>query len=226
MFTLGRIEMGEHLRNYDDGVNVLVSDSQPVIRTGVKNIIESDLGIEVENTLECAELILEYCQKKNPRLIIIDCFLIKEGPDFIRKIKEVSPETNILVLTLEDDPIDVCMAMNYGASGYVLKTASMDSLKDAILRTFNGETYLAKNMVMHLVETVSSTEKSGNSFGLSKRELQVLTEISKGKTNKEIAYSLQISIRTVETHRYNIRGKTSAYTNAKLIKIAKQLGLA
>lgn len=213
------------LKDFAENPEVLVSDLMPVVRNGIKNLIEADLDMNVEDNISSAENILEYCKTKKPKLIVIDCFLLKEGPEFIKKIKKISPNTNILVLTLEKDPIDVYDAMNSGATGYVLKTAPVEVLMDAISRTMNGETYLAKNMIMRLFQNVSTSEKTGNPYGLSNREMDVLKEISKGKTNKEIATALGISIRTVETHRYNLRSKTDAYTNSKLVKIAKQLGL-
>lgn len=217
--------MDNSIENLEVGSDVIVSDLQPVVRNGVKNLIEANLNTDVEHSISSPEEILDYCKSKKPKLIVIDCFLLDEGPEFIKQIKEASPNTNILILTLEEDPTDVYIAMNFGATGFVSKTAPVEALNDAIARTMKGETYLAKNMIMRLVENVSTKEKTGNTFGLTKREMDVLREISNGKTNKEIASALTISIRTVETHRHNLRNKTSAYTNSKLTRIAKQLGL-
>ena len=102
---------------------------------------------------------------------------------------------------------------------------SIEALKEAISRTLRGEIYLANRLSKRDVVKVSSTDKTGNMYGLSKREIDVLRELSRGKINKEIATGLNISIRTVEKHRSNLRSKTATYSTSKLNAIASQMGL-
>lgn len=206
-------------------IEVVVVDTQAVVRNGVRSIIENSENFTVESAMETPQEVLEYCKVNQPELIIVDCFLMERGVNFIRDVKKISPTTNVLVLTLTEDPIDIRIALYEGATGYVLKTASEAVLLDAVRQTGRGNAYLPKSMLSNLVDAVNMAQSKGNGFGLTKRELDILRHISMGMTNKEIARQLKISVRTIETHRFNIRAKTSASSNSKLIQVARHLGL-
>lgn len=202
---------------------IVVADNEAVVRSGVKTIVEEKTDITVMAGISSASEVLSYCEEQQPPLIVVDCFLFDDGPGFIKAIKHVSPKTHVLVLTLQDSPINIKLALTEGATGYVLKTADEEALIDAVLQTLQGNTYLPPNMLNQLMSFVNMAKNNGNSFGLTDREIEVITYISKGFSNKQIAREMDISVRTVETHRYNLKTKTMATSTSQLVEIAQHI---
>lgn len=209
----------------DDRISVVVVDIQAVVRIGVRSIIENSEKFAVQSNLETVKEIIEYCEREKPELIVVDCFLVDQGPGIIRKIRDCSPNSNVLVLTMTEDPIDIQAALYEGAIGYVSKNASEKVLTEAITQTARGNSYIPKAMISSLVGKFNSRQNKSNGFGLTRREIEILSGIIKGMTNKEMARLLKLSVRTIEAHRSNIRTKTSAKTNAKLFQVARHLEL-
>lgn len=202
---------------------IVVADNETVVRSGVKTIIEEKTGINVMAGISSSQEVLAYCETHQPQLIVVDCFLFDDGPNFIKAVKEVSPKTYVLVLTLKDDPLNIKLALTEGASGYVLKTADEAALIEAVLQTIRGNTYLPPNMLNQLISFINTPQNNSNSFGLTEREIEIINYISKGYTNKQIAKELDISVRTVETHRYNLKSKTLATSTSQLVQIANHI---
>lgn len=203
---------------------IVVADNETAVRSGVKTIIEEKTDIDVVAGISSADEVLAFCKEKQPPLIVVDCFLFDDGPNFIKAVKQISPKTHVLVLTLKNDPLNIKLALTEGASGYVLKTADEAALIEAVMQTIQGNTYLPPNMLNQLMSFVNAPQaNNNNSFGLTGREVEIINLISNGYTNKQIARELDISVRTVETHRYNLKAKTAATSTSQLVQIAKHI---
>ena len=137
------------------------------------------------------------------------------GPSFWR---ETTPETAIVVLTMQDDPAFAREALQGGAQGFVLKEAADEELLEAVKLAARGDTYLNPRLGARLA--AQPPAPAGPPDGLSERELEVLRLIALGHTNVEIGEQLYLSTRTVETHRAHIQQKTRASTLAELVRYA------
>ena len=141
----------------------------------------------------------------------------------IPQLCESTPETGIVVLTMQDDPAFARQAVQNGALGFVLKEAADDELLEAVRLAARGETYLNPRLGARLAP--QPTEPAGPPDDLSERELDVLRLIALGHTNAEIGGQLFLSVRTVETHRAHIQQKTLPSTRAELVRYAIEHGL-
>lgn len=175
----------------------------------------------------------EYLNKPpdiEPDIILMDINMPDmTGIELTRIIKEINPNVKILALTMFEDILYIQKMIHSGANGYILKSADMQVLVDAIKTVANGGTFLGdeiQNTILEKVGTIDSEDfKDLNQNKLSKRELEILFLITKEFSNSQIAKKLFISERTVETHRKNIMAKTKSKNTAGLVKHAIREGL-
>lgn len=217
--------VGDGMQVPGDTFKVVVADQQPIVRSGVKYHLASEANVEIVAEYDDVSQLYRDGQV-GADLIIMDCYPLSESvSDAISRVKSLSPETKVLIFTMSNDPIDVQVAISEGASGYVLKSAQCSELIDAVRVVLHGGSYLPRQLLDCLIEAVNKSRSSGNMFGLTSREIDILSEIGRGLSNKEIARKFDISVRTVETHRQNIRAKTTVTTNSGLMRVASHLGL-
>ena len=158
----------------------------------------------------------------HPDVLVLDLNMPGgSGLEAIAKIREESPDTQIVVLTMQQEPAFARQALVAGALGYVLKEAAADDLVVAVRRAAAGESYLTPR----LGARIASEPPDGPPGDLSERELDVLKLIALGHTNAEIASQLFLSVRTVETHRAHIQAKLRLSTRAELVAYALDNGL-
>jgi len=141
----------------------------------------------------------------------------------IPQLRESTPETSLVVLTMQDDPAFARQALQSGALGFVLKEAADEELLEAVRLAARGETYLNPRLGARIA--AQPPEPSGPPDDLSEREVDVLRLIALGHTNAEIGAQLYLSVRTVETHRSHIQQKTNRTTRAELVRYAIEHGL-
>jgi two-component system response regulator NreC len=147
----------------------------------------------------------------------------ESGLEAIPRLRETTPDTAIVVLTMQDDPAFARQALQTGALGFVLKEAADEELLEAIRLAAEGDTYLNPRLGARLA--AEPPEPSGPPDDLSEREVEVLRLIALGHTNGEIAQQLFLSTRTVETHRAHIQQKVRRTTRAELVRYALEHGL-
>lgn len=207
-------------------ITVMIADTHPLFRDGLKARLEKFSDFEIVGHDEDIYDILTACQKHLPRILLMDIFIPGlEGAKLIPKFQKISPKTKILVASDNEDPIDVQMVLSEGASGYILKRASSEEFVNAIRVVSRDGSYLPASLMANLISAAKKTRFSGNMFGLTTREIDILRELAIGACNKKIAKKLDISVRTVETHRQNIRQKTGAFATADLLRVAARLGI-
>lgn len=203
-------------------IRVVIADDHAVVRRGLRALLESDPGFDVVAEADDIESARRYTRGHHPDVLVLDLNM-PEGSsiDAIPDIRRESPETRIVILTMQDEPAYARQALGAGVLGYVLKDAADTELVEAVRRAARGDTYLNPRLGARL----ASEPPPGPPDGLSEREVEVLRLIALGHTNAEIAESLYLSVRTVETHRSHIQQKLRLATRAELVRYALEHNL-
>jgi two-component system, NarL family, response regulator NreC len=198
-------------------IGIVIADDHAVVRRGLKQLLGSEPGFEVLAEAGDIDAARRYVRGHHPDVLVLDLNLpgglsLTEIP----AIREEAPQTQIVVLTMQNEPAYARQALSAGALGYVLKESAETELVEAVRRAAAGEAYLNPR----LGARVAAEPPPGPPDGLSERELEVLRMISLGYTNNEIADQLYLSVRTVETHRAHIQQKLRLNSRAELVRYA------
>jgi two-component system response regulator NreC len=203
---------------------IVLADDHKVVRSGLRMLLESDPRLQVVGEAGDIASTLETVLDRRPRVLVLDINMAGEsGLDAIPQLRAEAPETQIVVLTMQEDPAFARAALRAGAVGYVLKDAADTELTNAVELAAEGRTYLNPELGAKLV--AEPPENEGRPDKLSPREVEVLRLIALGHTNGEIAASLFLSVRTVESHRAHIQQKISLTNRAELVAYAHEHGL-
>jgi DNA-binding NarL/FixJ family response regulator len=191
-------------------IKVLIVDDHHVVRRGLLFFLKTQKDIEIVGEASNGEEAVQLIQQLKPDVVLMDLVMpVMDGIEATKKIKEMAPETKILILTSFSDQDHVIPAIRAGASGYQLKDIEPDELVRTIRAVFYGDSQLHPKVTSHVMNHLAGgAPKEENRINeLTKREREVLAEIAKGKSNKEIAASLFITEKTVKTHVSNILAK-------------------
>ena len=197
-------------------IRVVIADDHPVVRRGLRELLEAERDFEVVAEAGDIAGARRYVRGHHPDVLVLDLNM-PEGSslDSVPDIRTEAPNTAIVVLTMQDEPAYVRQALGAGALGYVLKDAADDELVEAVRRAAAGDTYLNPRLGARVAAV-----RFGPPDGLSEREVEVLKLIALGHTNAEIAAQLYLSVRTVETHRSHIQHKLGLGTRSALVRYA------
>lgn len=188
-----------------DNINIIIADDHSILRQGIKQILGLEPFINVIGEAADGAQAIDIIKKLKPDVALLDINMpVFNGIEVIKKLKELELKTKIIVFTIHAEKEYLQEALNSGATGYVLKDAESDVLVDAIKKAFKGENYVPSNMAIELIKGYGNKPADTNDNDLTGRESEVLKEISKGLSNKEIAVSLIISEKTVKNHISNI----------------------
>ncbi|EBA16434.1 DNA-binding response regulator, LuxR family protein [Roseobacter sp. SK209-2-6] len=204
-----------------DMIRVLIVDDHPMVAEGIQSILESYDDIEVLASLTDGSEAVAQAQTLGPDVILMDLNMPKLGGlSATEMILENHPETRILILSMHDSPEYISTALSHGAMGYVLKDVPTEEIKLAIDTVMRGERYLCTGAQGAMAPKEGETREA-----LTGREQTILLELAQGKSNKEVALHLDISVRTVETHRKNIKRKLGISSTAGLTRYALEHGV-
>ena len=204
-----------------DKISVLLVDDHSLVRRGFRRMLEDAPDILVVGEASDGAEAIRLAQELRPRLIIMDCALPgMSGLIAARRILEMHPQIAILMLSMHSEDTLVRQALDAGARGYILKNAVDLELVTAIRRVAAGETVLDPQLSRPAVL------KGERDYGLTVRELEILQLIVDGKSNKEIAAQLDLSVNTVAVHRANIMDALGIHKTAELVVYAIRNGLA
>jgi two-component system response regulator NreC len=207
-----------------DAVKVVLADDHAVVRSGLRMLLEAEDALHVVAEAGDVPTAMRMVRAHRPQVAVLDLNMPGGSVlDAIPELRESTPETAIVVLTMQDDPAFARQALQNGALGFVLKEAADDELLQAVRLAAQGETYLNPRLGARLA--AQPTEPEGPPDDLSPRELDVLRLIALGHTNTAIGNQLYLSVRTVETHRAHIQQKTRRSTRAELVRYAIENGL-
>ena len=212
-------------------IRVLLADDHAVLRSGLRLLIERQPGIEVVGEAGDGNEALAKAKALQPDLVLLDINMPGlDGLAALPRIRQESPASRVLILTMHDDVSYLQEALRAGASGYVLKRAVDSELLMAIQAVMRGETYVHSAMTQKLLQTMDADKSSAKNEpdpwdALSERERDVLRLVALGYTNQEVADALFLSVKTVETYRSRGMEKLGLQTRAQLVKSALKRGL-
>src|SRR5579859_290031 len=203
-----------------DKITVLLVDDHTLVRRGFRRMLDDDQTLEVVGEASNGAEAVKLAAKLRPQVIVMDCQLPEmSGLEATRKILQSLPDTAILMLSMHSEDTLVRQALEAGARGYVLKNAMDLDLTNAIKGVAAGKSVIDPQVKR------TETLKGEREAGLTSRELEVLQHIVAGKSNKEIASELDLSVNTVSVHRANIMDRLGIHKTAELVVYAIRNGL-
>jgi len=207
-----------------DSIRILLVDDHEVLRTGLKMLLTSQGNIVVLDDVNSVEEALVFLEKNEVDVVMTDITMPeRNGIELAREIKNNYKEIHVVMLTMHLEDTFILASVEAGAKGYVVKDSGQEEIIQAINTVAKGEMYLTGAVSDVLTKSLLQNKKEEEvqeGYHLSERELEVLTCIVQGLSNKMIGPELNISERTVNVHRYNIMKKMSAGNTADLVRIA------
>ncbi len=204
-----------------DPIKVVIVDDHPMVAEGIQSILESYDDIRVLATLSNGREALDRMPELSPDVVLMDLNMPEIGGlTATEMLLEANPDTRILILSMHDSPEYISTALSHGAVGYILKDVPTEEIKIAIDTVMTGQRYLCTGAQVSLEPADGDLRES-----LTSREQTVLLQLAQGRSNKEVAGVLNISVRTVETHRKNIKRKLGISSTAGLTRYALEHGV-
>lgn len=202
-------------------VRVMIVDDHAMLVEGIEAILETFEDIDVIATLLNGKDAIEQADALNPDVVLLDLNMPGiTGLSATEMILERKPDMRIIILSMHDSPEYITTALSHGARGYILKDVPTEEIKTAIDSVMAGETYLCTGTQSALEPRISDGREP-----LTSREQTVLLELAQGKSNRDVAETLNISVHTVETHRKNIKRKLGINSTAGLTRYAMEHGV-
>ncbi|NHX01236.1 response regulator [Pseudomonas koreensis] len=206
--------------------NLLLVDDHSLIRAGVRALVLDIPGYAVVGEASDGSQLLEMVEQLAPDIVLLDISMRETGGlEALQRLKRVRPHSKVLILSMHTDPALIMQALECGAHGYLLKDTTATELEHALEALRNNERYLSP-AIAHTVITQALTRTQKNqpevadSHNLTARQLEILRLIVRGKSTREIANGLGLSIKTVETHRSQIMKRLQIYDVAGLVLFA------
>ncbi|MBU0465630.1 MAG: response regulator transcription factor [Proteobacteria bacterium] len=214
-------------------IRVLIAEDHTIVRKGLCSLLEKEPGIVVVAEAENGRDAVIKAEEIKPDVVVMDIGMpLLNGIEACRQLKKRFPEIEIIILTVHTNEEYVLQALKAGASGYLIKRAAPSDLVTAIHEVHKGKSYLSSSISKTLINeylrqssTISDIDKDSREKELTSRQTEVLQLLAEGYTNREIAKILCVSIKTVETHRTQIKKRLNIKKTAGLVQYALQKGL-
>ena len=202
-------------------IKVLITDDHPVVRRGIRQILEDDDRISLVQEAGNGKELFERLKEQLFDVILLDISLPgRSGLDLIEQIKRTQSSASILILSIHSEEMYAIKALKAGAAGYLTKTSAPEELISAINKVSNGERYISTSLADKIAESVISGSEKPLYQLLSAREVEVLQLFSEGKKVVQIAAELSLSPKTVSTYRERLLKKLKLHTTSDLIRYA------
>ena len=213
--------------SYMARIRVLLADDHTLFRQGVKTLLAAESDMEVVGEAADGASAAERAAELRPDVVLMDIGM--PGPssfEITRQIKRNRPETRVLFLSMYDDEDYLVQSMEVGGSGYVLKDSPAPQLVEAVRDVSRGGSYLSPRMLSQLVDDfrtrVRTADRLPRFATLTPREKEVLKMLAEGNSVKEVACQLNLSVKTVEAHKFNLMRKLDIHNKAQLVQYAIQ----
>ncbi len=207
-------------------IRIFIADDHPIVRQGLRRIVEADPGLVISGEAGDAEALLTGLDRSVTDLVLLDVSM--PGGPFIatlQRLRAKHPTVRVLVLSVHPEDQWAVRALRAGASGYLTKDHSPDQLLEAIRRVYRGGKYVSPTLAEHLAQQLDGGVQRAPHELLSDREFEVMRRLGSGLTVTQIATELAISAKTVSTYRTRILEKMAVETNAELVRYAARYGL-
>jgi two-component system response regulator NreC len=201
--------------------SIVICDDHALVRSGLRRVLSSEPDLRVVGEAASAEELLVLLREQQPTVVLLDVTMPgQSGIDALPEILALSPESNVLMLSMQEDPAYVRKALSAGANGYLLKDAADSELVKAVREVAEGRRYVHPVLGAKLASTPGTAPPRVLEDPLSEREHEVLRLLALGHTNQEIAQLLVISVRTAESHRAKIVQKLGLKSRAEIVRFA------
>ena len=199
-------------------ISILIADDHKLIRETWTYILNRDARFKVIGSCSNSEEAVKMSGQKHPNVVLMDINMVPfSGIEATRQIREVSPETRIIGVTMHSQPAYAKKMMQLGASGYVTKNSSREEMVNAIIEVSKGNKFVCEEMKELISDSMEAPSSLSAINSLTEREMDVINLIRQGSSSKDISVKLEISIKTVEVHRHNILKKLKLKNAASLI---------
>jgi DNA-binding NarL/FixJ family response regulator len=208
-------------------ISVLIADDHPVLRAGLRQVLERDPSIRVVAEVGDGEAALDRIQADRPDIAVLDIEMPKrDGLDVVRELRRLALPTRVIILSLHDDETRVTDALALGARGYILKDDAIHAIVDGVKAVAAGRPYVTPSLSGLLLQrrerTRELTARQPGLADLTPAERRVLALIARGQASKDIAIALGIHYRTVENHRVSIAQKLGLHGHNAVLKFAME----
>ena len=207
-------------------INVVIADSHPIVRLGVKKVLEQQGNLEYLGEADSTSSLFQLLQQKTPDVLLLEMDIPEiNGIAALRKMKQDFPSVKVLIYSGQSEDVYALSTIRAGASGYLSKTASETSLVDAVTKVAQGGMFITNELAQRLAFD-EGTKKPRRFFRkLSTREVEVLKMLANGKRNKEVAEGLNLNEKTVSTYKARLMKKLNVDNMVDLLQQAKALEL-
>lgn len=208
-------------------LRVLLVDDHTLVRAGIRSLLREIEGIEVVAEAGDGAEALALAERERPDVVLMDIAMKgMNGLDAASRLRQRCPAVKVVILSMHTSEEYVLLALRAGAAGYLIKDAATAELEIALRSVMRGETYLSPAISRQVVDGyVQRVGESGGQDPLTRRQREVLKHIAEGRSTKEIAYELGVSVKTVETHRAQITERLGIRDVAGLVRYAMRTGL-
>jgi DNA-binding NarL/FixJ family response regulator len=208
-------------------VRVLIADDQTLFRAGLARLLNEDPRVEVVGQATDGADAAKLAAKQKPDVVLMDLKMpTLDGIEATRQIIEADPGVKVLILTTFETDSQVIQALKAGASGYVLKDSTADAIVSSIIAVMSGEKVMASAVANRVLAMLTGTTTPKEFYdGLTSREIEILKLLANGMANKQIAYHLKISEKTVRNHVSNTYEKLGIYDRSQAVLYAVRKGL-
>ena len=209
-----------------EDISILLADDHPVVRQGYRRVLESQSDFRVVAEADSAASAYSAFKQYAPHVVVLDISMPgASGLEAIRNIRSRDNRARILVFSMHTETVLVKAAFDAGASGYVTKSNEPAALIRAIRSVAQGERAMSDD-IAHILAAESLTPSRSALDQLGEREIEILRQFAAGSTTKQIASNLNLSVKTVQNYHYLIKAKTGMRTDAQLVRLAAECGLA
>ncbi len=205
---------------------VMIIDDQTLFRRGLVKLLESDPRIKIVDDAANGAEALEKIAKNPPDIVLVDIKMpVMDGIEATRRIVSQYPKTRVLVLTTFENDGYVAQALKAGASGYLLKDSQPEAIVSAMLAILSGERVMTQSVADQFLNLIAGGSQKARYDGMTRREVEILRLLGDGLTNKQIAYRLKISEKTVRNHISNFYSKLGVGDRSQAVLYAVRKGL-
>ena len=206
---------------------VVIADDQTLFRSGLGSLLDMDERVEVVGQAADGQEALEMVAKLHPNIVLMDIKMPRvDGVEATSRITAEHPDVKVLILTTFDADNHFIQALKSGASGYVLKDSEPDAIVSSVLAVLSGERVMATAVANRVLDMLTGTVSPKEYYdGLTPREIEILKLLASGMANKQIAYQLKISDKTVRNHVSNMYEKLEIYDRSQAVLYAVRKGL-
>jgi DNA-binding NarL/FixJ family response regulator len=207
---------------------ILLADDHALVRAGIRSLLEKLPGVKVVGEAGDGREALSMVKELAPNIVLMDIAMAGlNGLEAAARLTKEVPGVKVIILSMHANEEYVLQALRAGASGYLLKDAAIAELKLALSAVSRGETYLSPAISKHVIDNYLDRvgDKQSPLEGLTPRQREILQMIAEGKTTKEIAFLLNLSVKTVETHRSQLMDRLGIHDVPGLVRYAMRVGL-